>query len=387
MTPSSVDLSPALEVLGLGVAIVSLPLLFLLRKKHKVHEKSPTLIQSLATTSPWFLSGLMGLAVFLTFDLIIFGAFTRLSDSGLGCPDWPGCYATASPLGAHTAISAAQALSPDGFVTHFKAWIEMIHRYLAAGVGFVILLIAIAAAYTKQNWRLPLLSLLLVCCVGAFGALTVTWKLFPLIVTMHLLLALLLLAVLTWQWRIQTDKNKLRLNSTTRFFTIAMLVLVFIQITLGGWVSTNYAVLVCSSYPKCQGSWWPTMDWMGAFSVWHGRGFVSDGSYITLPALTAIHYAHRLMAYVVFFFGLGLGWLLWVNGDNTQTVCKILPHTKKLLFTKTQQFACVIWCLMVWQLCSGLSNVVLGWPLWGALAHTAGAAWLVVSLVWLLCKL
>ena len=159
------------------------------------------------------LQALTLLTLFLTFDLVLFGAFTRLTDSGLGCPDWPGCYGSASPVGAQLHIEAAQSAMPTGPVTHAKAWVEMIHRYLATGVGVLILTLTLVtwlarreqraarqcgAAMPAQPWW-PTVTLVWVCLQGAFGALTVTMKLFPAIVTLHLLGGLVLLALLCVQ--------------------------------------------------------------------------------------------------------------------------------------------------------------------------------------------
>ncbi|MDB5911503.1 MAG: cytochrome controlling protein rane protein-like protein, partial [Ramlibacter sp.] len=138
--------------------------------------------------------------------------------------------------------------------------------------------------------------------------------------------------------------------------------LLWLQIALGGWVSTNYAVLACSTFPSCQGSWWPTMDFRQGFELWRQLGMTGAGEHITFAALTAIHYAHRLLAYVVFAM-LGLtAWRLW-RGP--------LHHIARALAA-----------LALWQLATGLSNVVLGWPLLAAVAHTGGAAGLVVAMTW-----
>ena len=150
------------------------------------------------------LQALTVLVLFLTFDLVLFGAFTRLTDSGLGCPDWPGCYGNASPSGAHAQIEQAQAAMPTGPVTHGKAWIEMIHRYVAMGVGVLILTLAAGTWALRRRgaavspWW-PTITLVWVCVQGAFGAWTVTMKLFPAMVTMHLLAGLVLLALLCRQ--------------------------------------------------------------------------------------------------------------------------------------------------------------------------------------------
>jgi cytochrome c oxidase assembly protein subunit 15 len=211
------------------------------------------------------------LTLFLTFDLVLFGAFTRLSDSGLGCPDWPGCYGSASPLGARTEIAQAQAAMPTGPVTHGKAWIEMVHRYLATGVGVLILTLAVATAWAVRKrsgaaaiplspWW-PALTLLWVCLQGAFGALTVTMKLFPAIVTLHLLGGMGLLALLQAQasrYALAGGQTQMMvLPVPVRRVLLLAFVMLWLQIALGGWVSTNYAVLACTEFPSCQGSVWP----------------------------------------------------------------------------------------------------------------------------------
>ena len=315
--------------------------------------------------------------LFLTFDLVLFGAFTRLTDSGLGCPDWPGCYGSASPLGAHAEITQAATAMPTGPVTLPKAWIEMIHRYLATGVGVLILTLSLVTAlawWNKQSidkrdpllhpgW--PAVTLLWVCMQGAFGALTVTMKLFPLIVTLHLLGGLGLLALLRWQaTRFALAAGEIKITpipSAVRTLLLATFALVWLQIALGGWVSTNYAVLACTDFPTCQGSFWPAMDFRPAFTLWRHLGAGTDGDYLSFQALTAIHYVHRLSAYVVFAAMLLLARQLWRNPGTR-------VHGQWLLG------------LALWQFGTGLSNVVLGWPLIAAVSHTGGAAALVVVL-------
>ncbi len=304
------------------------------------------------------------LTLFLTFDLVLFGAFTRLTDSGLGCPDWPGCYGSASPLGAHADISAAQEAMPTGPVTHAKAWIEMIHRYLATGVG--VLIIVLTAVSWVERRRLavspwwPTLTLLWVCLQGAFGALTVTMKLFPAIVTLHLLGGMGLLALLRAQ-AVWYDEHRAALSSGLRTAVWLVFVLLWCQIALGGWVSTNYAVLACRDFPLCQGSWWPPMAFDQGFTLWRELGMTAGGDAIPFEALTAVHYTHRLVAYLVLAC---LAWLTWrlhrVEG--------------------TRQAARWLGGLALWQLLTGVSNVVLEWPLLAAVSHTGGAAGLLVVL-------
>jgi cytochrome c oxidase assembly protein subunit 15 len=359
------DASPLLRVMGLGLLIALLPLGWVaLRNK----AATPLRRHQVLTL----------LTLFLTFDLILFGAFTRLTDSGLGCPDWPGCYGSASPMGASAAIASAQDAMPTGPVTHGKAWIEMIHRYLATSVGVLILVLAVGS---WRRWRKaavadpadapwwPLLTLFWVCVQGAFGALTVTMKLFPAIVTLHLMGGLGLLAMLGVQAARSSLRNAQRapvdLKPSLRVFLWLVLLLLAVQVALGGWVSTNYAVLACSDFPTCQNSWWPDMNFTQGFELWRGLGLTGQGEHISFAALTAIHWTHRMMAFVVLLL---LGALAW----QLNRVRPLRSHSRWLAF------------LTALQLATGLSNVVLGWPLLAAVLHTGGAAALVLVMVWAL---
>lgn len=360
-----VDWSPVLQLALLGLVIALGPLAWVMLR----HRRQAPGVRLHAR-----LHALTLLTLFLTFDLVIFGAFTRLSDSGLGCPDWPGCYGSASPLGAKEEIHAAQSAQPSGPVTWSKAWIEMIHRYLAMAVGVLILAMTAFAwslrrqAGTVSPWW-PTLTLIWVIAQGAFGALTVTMKLYPAIVTLHLLGGLGLLALLAAQSEIFTPRP-MALSPALRRAVWAVAALVVLQIALGGWVSTNYAVLACTDFPSCQGQWWPPMDFRAGFTVWRELGETGSGSYLPFAALTAIHYTHRLAAYVVLAALLLLAWALWRSGE---------PGARR--------FAQGLSLLAAWQLVSGLSNVVLGWPIVAALAHTGGAAMLVIVLAVLLTRL
>lgn len=362
------DLGPTGRLMLLGVLLALGPLAWIW-----LRQRSAAPAQRLRT--------LTLVTLFLTFDLVIFGAFTRLTDSGLGCPDWPGCYGSASPIGAREEITQAETAMPTGPVTHTKAWIEMIHRYLATGVGVLILTLAVA---TWVAWRQrgtlpvsdtpavspgwPLFTLIWVCVQGAFGALTVTMKLFPAIVTLHLLGGMGLLALLRAQSARYALAGGAPISEVTvglRRLLLASFVLLWWQIALGGWVSTNYAVLACTDFPTCQGSFWPTMDFRQGFVLWRELGQAGDGGHISFQALTAIHYAHRLAAYGVMAALMLLAWRLQRQG---------LVSTSRWL-----------WLLLAWQFLSGLSNVVLGWPLVAAVAHTAGAAGLVIVLTGAIC--
>jgi len=382
-TPSAsslFDLTPALSMMLMGLAIALGPLAWVwVRNKHAPAAQR--------------LRVLTLVTLFLTFDLVVFGAFTRLTDSGLGCPDWPGCYGSASPLGAQLHIDAAQSAMPTGPVTHPKAWIEMIHRYLATGVGVLILTLALAswvsrwsaqrtgsllggqrvtrtrerAGHISPWW--PALTLLWVCVQGAFGALTVTMKLFPAIVTLHLLGGLFLLALLRAQSgfyaqaeaRAQGRFRSSYLQPGSRRLLVVAFALLWLQIALGGWVSTNYAVLACTEFPGCQGSMWPAMDFAQGFTLWRELGVGGDGAYLSFQALTAIHYVHRLSSYVVFAVLAGLAFVLY----------------RHVTFRVEARW---LVGLLLLQLATGLGNVLLGWPLVAAVLHTAGAAGLVVLL-------
>jgi cytochrome c oxidase assembly protein subunit 15 len=258
----------------------------------------------------------------------------------------------------------------------------MIHRYLATGVGVLIIVLTVA---TWLQWRRaradstvsppvmspwwPTFTLVWVCLQGAFGALTVTMKLFPAIVTLHLMGGVVLLALLCVQAVRHTQAVRgvqpAVLAAPLRLGVLVTGALVALQVVLGGWVSTNYAVLACTTFPTCQGSWWPVMDFAQGFQLWRPLGLLQDGSHISFAGLTAIHYAHRLVAYGVL---LTLAWLAW------------RLHRATALRLQARWLA----GLALLQLATGLSNVVLGWPLLAAVLHTGGAAALVVVLTWAL---
>lgn len=353
------DLSPLGVLMLKGLLIALLPLAWVwVRNRHATPARR--------------LRALTLLTLFLTFDLILFGAFTRLTDSGLGCPDWPGCYGAASPLGAHDEIHAAQAALPSGPVTWSKAWIEMVHRYLAMTVGALILVIAVAS--WRERRRLPFspwwptLTLAWVIVQGLFGKYTVTLKLYPAVVTLHLLGGVVLLALLAVQHE-AFARRPLALRAGLHKAALAALAALVIQVALGGWVSTNYAVLACTGFPQCNGQWWPAMDAGGGFTVLRELGLTAQGDALSFDALVAIHVAHRLFAFVASLVLGVLAWRLW----RTREVA-------------AQRFGLTLAVLLAAQWLTGLSNVVLDWPLPAALAHTAGAAAMTLALVLLLAR-
>lgn len=324
-----------------------------------------------------FFQKLNWVLVFMTFDLIVFGAFTRLTDSGLGCPDWPGCYGTSNPWHAIGEIQLAEANMPTGPVTVIKAWIEMIHRYLAMTVGALILIqVGLAFGKLKSLGMKPFLGslglLILVCVQGAFGAWTVTLKLQPIIVTIHLMLALVLLACLTayaqQEWE---DKSSSVLRFQPKPLSAKLLLLaaivLYMQIFLGAWVSTNYAVLACPDFPTCMGALLPETDWQEGFTLWRALGLNAQGESISPVALQTIHWAHRVFA-VVAIAALSLLGVSALQLGNT--ALSGMGKIAKLLLG-----------LLILQALTGISNVVFQWPLLAALMHTGGSAALVFCLV------
>ncbi len=352
---SLVDLAPLLQMALFGVVLALGPLAWVWVRHRGGDSRSRLYALSLLT-------------LFLTFDLVVFGAFTRLTDSGLGCPDWPGCYGSASPVGARQQIDAAQQAMPTGPVTHGKAWVEMIHRYFATGVGLLIAVLAAASWLAARRDRLPVspwwatFTLAWVCLQGAFGALTVTMKLYPAIVTLHLLGGIGLLMLLAIQSQAYRPIPWSVSPALHRGLGL-VLGLAVLQTALGGWVSTNYAVLACRDFPTCQGQWWPAMDFEHAFALLRPLGIGRDGAFLPFEALTAIHLVHRIGAAVVF-AALGLlAWRLLSDGS-----------------ARSRGWARLFAGMAAWQFVSGLSNVVLDWPIVAALAHTGGAAALITAL-------
>jgi cytochrome c oxidase assembly protein subunit 15 len=353
---NAVDLGPLWQLLLLAGLLAVGPLLWVL-------------LRTRGASPGRRVRALTMLTLFLTFDLVLFGAFTRLTDSGLGCPDWPGCYGSASPLGARESIQAAQSAMPTGPVTHGKAWIEMIHRYLAMSVG------ALIVAITVLSWRLrrtgqpagdaepspwwPTATLGWVLLQGAFGAWTVTLKLYPAIVTAHLIGGLVLLALLARQAWVVAAPTAVPAGLRVGIALVGALTLM--QVALGGWVSANYAVLACTEFPMCQGSWWPPMNFDQGFSVLRPLGLAQGGGWLPFEALTAIHMAHRLGAAVLLL-------AVFALAANLFRRAALRPLAWGLVGA------------MAWQVATGVSNVVLGWPLVAAVAHTGGAAALALLL-------
>lgn len=314
---------------------------------------------------------LVGIAVVLTLGLLMLGAWVRLTDAGLGCPDWPGCYGKLTPVQASAQIAeaVAQQGGEHGPVSMGKAWREMGHRYVATLLGMLIVAIAVLAwRWRGRLGQSPWLATVLVGVVilqGLFGKWTVTLLLKPAIVTGHLLGGLLVFALLLWLWLRQLPPARYVDPEPAAGLAIPVrigLLVVVAQIFLGGWTSTNYAALACTDLPTCQGSWWPEANFADGFHFLRELGMTGDGELLPVQALTAIHLSHRVGALVA----LGVvGWVGW----------------RALRAPGEERLGAALLAMLALQWLLGLSNVWFNLPLSVAVAHNGGAAVLLALLV------
>lgn len=303
---------------------------------------------------------LVGGAVCLALFVVVVGAYTRLVDAGLGCPDWPGCYGQLIVPETEASIKAAETKFPDNPIDVEKAWVEMVHRYLASGLGLLVLVIVVVAWRTKQPLRFPLVLLGLVIVQGAFGAWTVTLKLLPQVVTLHLLGGMATLGLLFWYF-LKLKPINLGLGLLpVQTHVLLFLTVLFIQIALGGWVSANYAALACPDFPLCHNELIPTMNLSEGFNVLQEVGPNYLGGEMSMEGRIAIHFVHRWWALIVFLVGLLLFFRLSVLG-------RVLLGS-----------------LLGIQIGLGIMNVLLAVPLTLAVLHNFGAALLLLAAVLLL---
>lgn len=306
---------------------------------------------------------------FLAFTVIVLGAYTRLGDAGLGCPDWPGCYGQMTvPESPDQVVEKTyleqRALEPE------KGWKEMIHRYFAGILGLAILVIAIwswkrRGRFADQPVWLPTFLLALVIFQAALGMWTVTLLLKPVVVMGHLLGGFATLALLFLLALRTSERRRMRGGGQFRLAGAVGILILVAQIALGGWTSSNYAALACLDFPTCQGSWAPEMDFDEAFVMWRGLGVNYEYGVLEHPARTAIHITHRIGALVTFLY---LGWL----------VIGVLRLGRGLAGG-----ALLVGGLLLVQVILGVGNVLLHLPLGVATAHNGVAALLLVSLVYL----
>lgn len=359
------------------------------------------------------------LAVGLALCVIVFGAFVRLSNAGLSCPDWPTCYGRATwPQSTHEVVDhAASAIRP--FETH-KAWREQVHRHIAATLGMLVLILSLLAARRRRfgiatillasafvataiplymhgehvaasvlaiigegillfaalRWsnldlaRVSALTLAVIIFQALLGMWTVTWLLKPIVVMGHLLGGLTTFSLLVWMaWRATDQPITLGDARSLRRWVIGGLILLGIQIALGGWVSANYAAVACGlDFPKCVGRWWPPADFSEGFVLWRGIGVDYEGGVLDGASRIAIQMTHRIMAVIVALYVLGLGMRLFRTPGM-------------------RGWATLLVVLIVGQFALGILNVKLNLPLHVAVAHNLGAVLLLFTLVSLIARL
>ena len=358
------------------------------------------------------------LAVALALGVIVFGAFVRLSDAGLSCPDWPTCYGRAAwPAAGEAADHAATAIRP---VVPHKAWREQVHRMLAGGLGVLVLGLALMAARKRRfgiaqvlgasalvavaiplymrgeyvaatvlaglgegvllaaalRWsnvdlaRAAALTLAVIVFQALLGMWTVTWLLKPVVVMAHLLGGLLTFSLLAWMaWRSTGLPIRLVDAGRLRGWLFVALAALAVQIALGGWTSANYAALACATdFPTCVGQWWPDADFREGFVLWRGIGVDYEGGILDGASRIAIQLAHRIGAVVA-------------------TVALLALAVQLFRTPGMRGWTRALVVLLVAQLALGIANVKLALPLWTAVAHNAGAVLLLFLLVSLLARL
>ena len=304
------------------------------------------------------------IAVLLAFTVVLLGAYTRLVDAGLGCPDWPGCYGFLTVPEASHDVKAASEAFPDSPVETDKAWPEMIHRYFAGSLGLLVAALAVIGFVTRAKKEQPLaLSFALLGIIifqAALGMWTVTMGLLPIIVMGHLLGGFITLTLLLILFLNIRHGNPIAWSSPIRTAALLGVIVVFIQIVLGGWTSANYAAIICADFPSCQGEIIPPLDFSGAFTI-STEGVSSYlGGHLDNISRVTIQWMHRVGALV-----------------TTLYLCFLIV---KLFISGWNKFALWITALLIAQVSLGISNVLLSLPLAVAVAHNGIAVLLLMSL-------
>jgi len=309
---------------------------------------------------------LSAVAAVVAFCVVVLGSYVRLSDAGLGCPDWPGCYGTLTVPQSEAAIQSAQQAYPDKPVEHAKAWKEMAHRYLAGSLGLLVVALAVLAYRQRQairtSWQLSAALVVLIMLQALLGMWTVTLLLKPVIVTLHLLGGMTTLVMLSWIAFRHVSKPDIALPKGAQYWLRLALLVWIVQVLLGGWTSSNYAALACTDFPTCHGMWWPDMYIRDAFHLTRALGESRDGGQLHLDALTAIQWVHRLGAFVV---------LLWMS-----VAARMLMQREN-----AKMLGWALIAIVLCQIAVGIGNLLLQLPLVLAVLHNAGAALLGVCLV------
>lgn len=301
----------------------------------------------------------------LALFVVVVGAWVRLTDAGLGCPDWPGCY---GQLTVPEALSPTALADPDLAARPLevaKAWNEMFHRYLATTLGLIAVALAALAWLNRkdpdQPIKVPAVLLIVVVFQGLLGMWTVTLLLKPIIVVAHLLGGLTTLSLLFWLGRFRTAP--IWAGQRLRALALAALAALGLQLFLGGWTSANYAALACPDFPTCQTQWWPAIaDYGDGFVLWRGLGVNYEGGVLEHPARVAIHFVHRLGAILATVL---IGWL----------ALRLIQHPA------SRPDGVVMLAALLTQLSLGVAIVLLGVPLSVAVAHNGVAAVLLLTVI------
>ena len=314
------------------------------------------------------------LGAILALGVVALGAYVRLSDAGLGCPDWPGCYGTLTVPQSEAAIASAQTSYPSNIIVVGKAWREMIHRYFAGTLGLVVLAIFVLGWTAKREikcspWT-PSFLLVLIAFQAMLGMWTVTMLLKPAIVSAHLLGGMSTLAVLTWLAHRHWGHSSISIVKLPRLRLAIRLaiVVIFMQIFLGGWTSTNYAALACTDFPTCHGVWVPDMDFKDAFHMVRELGQGANGGALSLASITAIQWTHRLGALFTFIY-------------------MIVLAKNILKYWQLKRLGLILLLVLCAQISLGIANLLLHLPLVLAVAHNFTAGLLVIILVTLNSKI
>lgn len=312
---------------------------------------------------------LVWIAMFLAFVVVVLGAYTRLTDAGLGCPDWPGCYGhLVLPL-QDAGLKKAQEFYPYVPIETQKAWTEMTHRY-AAGTLAVLVMIINGLAWRHRHrgapWKIPLTLLGLIGFQAALGMWTVTLKLLPVVVMGHLLGGIIIFSCLVYlNWQLSENSGAKAASLFWRLGMYGAIAVVFLQIALGGWVSSHYAGIACIGFPMCNGQWFPSMHWRESFQIWTALDANYQGGLLASASRVTIQMAHRIWAVVT---------VLYVVIFALLVLYKI-PHRLTRRVTTW-----VLICLGL-QYGLGIVNVLYLLPLWAAVAHNGIAALLFAAIV------
>lgn len=319
-----------------------------------------------------FLVKIAGFAVFLAFFVVMLGAYTRLTDAGLGCPDWPGCYGNLVLPSADLSLQKAQSNYPEIPIESTKAWTEMLHRYAAGTLGLLIFFMAFFVGKKRIQgerlpWQLPMVLALLVIFQALLGMWTVTLKLLPVVVMGHLLGGMIVVACLT-RFRVQLSASAYEDAEQWRPWLRLGVLIVFLQVALGGWVSSNYAGIACIGFPTCNGFWWPDLHLLDSFNVFSTLGVNYQGGILPRDYRVTIQFVHRLGAVLTFLYIAGLSALI------------LLRSRVKTL----RKGAYLLLILVILQFSLGIINVIYLLPLKIAVAHNGVAALLLATVFSLL---